>query len=134
MRTVTTMALLVLLLHVPVAGAQAESAEETVSRALACFADSWNRHDMAAFGLCFGSDADFVNVTAQWWKGRTAIERNHAFLHGTIVVSDTADVTVSPRTHGMFKSTTLSFTQMTMRATRPDLAIARASSQVILAA
>jgi ketosteroid isomerase-like protein len=130
MRIATTVVLLVLSLHVPAASAQAQSAEEAVNRAFACFADSWNRHDMAAFGLCFAADADFVNVTAQWWKGRTAIEKNHAFLHGTIDVSDTADVTVPPRSHGIFKSSTLSFSEMTMRATRPDLAIARASWRI----
>jgi ketosteroid isomerase-like protein len=126
-RTATAVVLLVLSLHVPAANAQGQSAEEAVTRALTCFTDSWNRHDMAAFGLCFAADVDFVNVTAQWWKGRTAIEKNHAFLHGTIEVSDTADVTVPPRSHGIFKASTLSFAQMTMRAARPDLAIARAS-------
>jgi hypothetical protein len=82
---------------------------------------------MTAFGHCFAVDADFVNVTAQWWKGRAAIQKNHAFLHGTIDVSDTTDVTVPPRSHGIFKTSTLSFASTTMRAARPDLAIARAS-------
>ena len=127
MRTATAIAAFVMLLHVPAAQAQGESPEEAVSRALACFADSWNRHDMTAFGQCFAVDADFVNVTAQWWKGRPAIQKNHAFLHGTIDVSDTADVTVLPRSHGIFKTSSLSFSSTAMRVARPDLAIARAS-------
>ena len=44
---------------------------------------------MTSFGQCFAVDADFVNVTAQWWKGRHALQKNHAYLHGTIDVSDT---------------------------------------------
>jgi hypothetical protein len=82
---------------------------------------------MTAFGQCFAVDADFVNVTAQWWKGRHALQKNHAFLHGTIDASDTTDVTVPPRSHGMFKTSTLTFSATAMRVARPDLAVARAS-------
>jgi hypothetical protein len=102
---------LVLMLS-PTSHALAQPPEEAVSRALACFADSWNRHDMTSFGQCFSSDADFVNVTAQWWKGRHALQTNHAYLHGTIDVSDTTDVTVPPRSHGIFKTSTLTFTPL----------------------
>jgi ketosteroid isomerase-like protein len=126
-RIAGSVVLLVMLLHLPAANAQGQSPEEAVTRALGCFADSWHRHDMTTFGECFAVDADFVNVTAQWWKGRPAIQKNHAFLHGTIDVSDTADVTVAPRSHGIFKASTLTFTSTAMRVARPDLAIARAS-------
>jgi hypothetical protein len=68
-----------------------------------------------------------VNVTAQWWKGRPVIQKNHAFLHGTVAVSDTTDVTVPPRSYGIFKTSSLSFTSTAMRVSRSDLAIARAS-------
>ena len=110
--------------------ALAQSPEEAVSRALACFADSWNRHDMTSFGQCFADNADFVNVTAQWWKGRHALQKNHAYLHGTIDVSDTTEVTVPPRSHGIFKTSTLTFTSPAMRVARSDLAVARASWQM----
>ena len=125
----TAIAVLVLMLF-PTAHALAQSPEEAVSRALACFADSWNRHDMNAFGQCFAGDADFVNVTAQWWKGRHALQKNHEYLHGTIDVSDTTDVTVPLRSHGIFKTSTLTFTSAVMRVARPDLAVARASWQM----
>ena len=61
------------LLTVAVVEAQTPSPEEAVARALAGFADSWNRHDMKAFGEGFAADADFVNVTAQWWKGHESL-------------------------------------------------------------
>jgi uncharacterized protein (TIGR02246 family) len=129
MRAGVAMALVVIIL-VPAANAQGQSPDEAVTRALGCFADGWNRHDMTAFGQCFAADADFVNVTAQWWKGRSAIQKNHAYLHGTVAVSDASDVTVPPRSHGIFKTSTLTFTSTAMRLARPDLAIARASWQM----
>ena len=128
MRTAIIVVLVIMLF--PAAPALAQSPEEAVSRALACFADSWNRHDMTAFGQCFAGDADFVNVTAQWWKGRYALQKNHAYLHGTIDVSDTTDVTVPRRGYGIFKTSTLTFTPPAMRVARPDLAVARASWQM----
>jgi len=39
---------------------------------------------MDAFGRLFTPDADFVNVAGSWWKGRVAIQHNHAYSHGTI--------------------------------------------------
>ena len=72
-------------------------------------------------------DADFGNVTAQWWKGRAELEKNHAYLHGTIDVTDTTGVTVPARAYGIFKVTTLSFTSREVRFVRPDLAIVHAS-------
>jgi ketosteroid isomerase-like protein len=98
-------------------------AEQAVLRATSCFTDAWNRHDMRAFGLCFAPDADFVNVTAQWWKGRPALEKNHAYLHGTIEASDASGVTVQLRGHGIFSGTSLTFTSTDVRFVRPDLAV-----------
>jgi ketosteroid isomerase-like protein len=100
---------------------------QAVLPVLACFTDSWNSHDMRSFGQCFAPDADFVNVTGQWWKGRAALEKNHAYLHGTIDVNDTAGVTLLARSHGIFKNSTLSFTSRESRFARPDLAIVHAS-------
>jgi ketosteroid isomerase-like protein len=130
MRAAVAMALVVMFLKAPAVEAQTQSADDAVKLAVACFSDSWNRHDMVAFGQCFASDADFVNVTAHWWKGRSVIQKNHAFLHGTVAVSDTSDVTVPPRSHGIFKTSTLTFNSTAMRVARPDVAIARASWQM----
>jgi len=127
-RIATAGAVLVMLfLSTTLGNAQEPSAEGAVTRAIGCVADSWNRHDMRAFGECFTADADFVNVTTQWWKGRTAIQKNHAFMHGTIDASDITDVTVPFRTHGMFKASTLTFTSIEVRFARPDVGIAHAA-------
>ena len=122
--------IVILLLHGTIGSAQEPAATGAVRQAISCFADAWNQHDMAAFGQCFAADADFVNVTAQWWKGRPAIQKNHAFMHGTIDAADTTDVTVPPRTHGMFKASTLTFTSIEVRFVRPDSGIAHAAWQM----
>ena len=106
------------------------SSEESIARAVACFPDGWNRRDMTAFGQCFTTDADFVNVTGQWWKGRVSIERNHAFLLGTIDQSDIDSVTISTRNYGVFKGTTLTFQSSELRPLRPDVVVARVSWQI----
>jgi hypothetical protein len=42
--------------------------------------EAWNNHDAKAGATLFSEDADFVNVNASFWKGRQAIEDNHARL------------------------------------------------------
>jgi hypothetical protein len=42
------------------------------------FVDTWNRHDMAAFGALYAENADFVNVRGLWLRGRDAIQEHHA--------------------------------------------------------
>ena len=48
--------------------------------------------DMSAFGQLFAPNADFVNVTGSWWKGRASIQQHHAYSHGTIPKADAAVV------------------------------------------
>jgi uncharacterized protein (TIGR02246 family) len=53
--------------------------DEAKIRALATHWESaWNGHDMKALAALFADDADFVNVGARHWKGRTEIEAQHA--------------------------------------------------------
>lgn len=53
--------------------------DEARIRALATYWESaWNGHDMKALAALFADDADFVNVGARLWKGRTEIEAQHA--------------------------------------------------------
>ncbi len=80
---------------------------------------------MRAFGQLFAADAHFVNVTGTWWKRRDAIERNHAYLHGTIAPADTATVTSPARNHGIFGTTTMTFDSMDVRMLAPAVATAR---------
>ncbi len=123
----STIAVVLFLSVPPCARAQRSphaSANESAARQVAAFADTWNRHDMHAFGRLFSADADFVNVTGKWWRGRSAIERNHAFLHGTIGQSDTAGVTSPMPNFGIFGRSIITFDSSTVRMVRPDLAVA----------
>ena len=43
--------------------------------------DAWNRHDMKAAAALFTNDADFINVSGRYWKGREEIEAQHARTH-----------------------------------------------------
>lgn len=119
------------LLCSPAFGAEDQPmAQESLAKAIACFPDAWNRRDMTAFGQCFTVDADFVNVTGQWWKGRDSIERNHAYLLGTVDQSDTGGITVPPKAYGVFKATTLAFQSSELRRLKPEVVIARVSWQI----
>lgn len=46
--------------------------------------DAWNNHDMKAWASYFTEDADFVNVSGSWWKGRREIEEKHADAHASL--------------------------------------------------
>jgi uncharacterized protein (TIGR02246 family) len=105
------------------AGAQHTRPKSSAAGQVAAFAETWNRHDMRSFGRLFAADADFVNVTGKWWKGRAAIEKNHAFLHGTIAATDTVGI-ASPANFGVFARSTITFDSTEVRMTRPDLAVA----------
>ncbi len=97
--------------------------QDAARKAVNDFAETWNRHDMIAFGALFAIDADFVSVTGRWWKGREEIQRNHAFMHGTIP-QDTGGVTVPARTHGMFRTSTYRFDRIEVRFIRNEVALA----------
>ena len=84
------------------------SDEEAVRSVMNEFPDAWNRHDMDAIGALFAEDADFVNVTGTYWKGRESIRLNHAFTHGAVRI-DSAGVTVPKGIYGIFKTSTLHF-------------------------
>jgi uncharacterized protein (TIGR02246 family) len=69
---------------------------------------------MDAFGKLFAIDADFVNVAGNWWKGRQEIQMQHAYSHGTIP-ADTPGFEEVRRYYGIFKTSTLRFTQVDVR-------------------
>ncbi|MEO6401674.1 MAG: SgcJ/EcaC family oxidoreductase [Vicinamibacteria bacterium] len=73
---------------------------------VAGFVRAWNTHDMKALGGLFAEDADFVNVTGRWWKGRAEIQAKHEETHAT-----------------RFKTTTLAATGTVVRLPRPDVAV-----------
>ena len=107
----------------------ASSDEEAVRKVVNGFAEAWNRHDMDAFGALFTSDADFVNVGGTHWKGREAIQLNHAFLHGAIPASTTG-VYPPQRAYGIFKTSILTFKQVDVRFLRKDVAVAHVQTEL----
>jgi uncharacterized protein (TIGR02246 family) len=106
---------------------KAQETPETsvVKHTVAAFATDWNRHDMVAFGMLFTPGADFVNVAGSWWRGRTTIQHNHAYSHGTIAKNDTAGFDSNPVHWGIFKHSTMSFDSIAVRFIEADVAVAR---------
>ena len=104
--------------------------EEDVRKFVSGFATAWNQHDMDAFGKLFASDADFVNVAALRWKGRETIQMQHAWAHGAIP-RDTPGFDTSDPHYGIFKTSTLRFTQIDVRFLRSDVAVAVANLELV---
>lgn len=104
--------------------------EEDVRQTVDRFSQTWNRHDMAAFGELFATDADFVNVAGDWWKGRQDIRAQHAYSHGTIP-ADTKGFEALRQYYGIFKDSTLRFSQIDVRFLRRDVAVAHASWEML---
>ena len=103
--------------------------KEDVRQVVSGFAESWNRHDMEAFGRLFAPDADFVNVAGGLVEREAGDpDCNHAYSHGTIP----ADTQGEPlRYYGIFKTSTLRFTQIDVRFLRKDVAVAHASCELL---
>lgn len=70
-------------------------------------ADAWNRHDATAYANLFTEDGDVVNVVGWWWKGRAEIERKLTAAFAFV-----------------FRESTLSITDVSVRFLSADLAIA----------
>jgi len=104
--------------------------EENVRKTVEGFSQSWNDHDMEAFSKLFATDADFVNVAGDWWKGRKEIETQHAYSHGTIP-ADTTGFEALRVYHGIFKTSTIRFTEIDVRFLRRDVALAHASWELL---
>jgi len=98
-----------------------------VSRIVQEYSDAWNKHDMNTLGQLFASDADFVNVGGYRWKGREALQKNHAYMHGTIAAGDRSGVTALPERHGAFRESTFAFTNIDVRLPTTNVAIAHAT-------
>jgi uncharacterized protein (TIGR02246 family) len=70
---------------------------------------AWNKHDAHAYAELFAEDGDVVNVMAWWWKGRAEVESNLTRMFA-----------------GIFRESTLTFTQVDVRFLAPEIAIAHA--------
>ena len=98
-----------------------------VSRIVQEYADAWNKHDMNTLGQLFAPDADFVNVAGYRWKGREALQKNHAYMHGTIAAEDLSGVTAIPGRHGAFRESTFAFPDIDVKLATTNVAIAYAT-------
>ena len=125
MQRVVPVGLVLALSWIAPSHAQGVSDTSAVRSVVAGFAEAWNRHDMDAFGRLFTPDADFVNVAGSWWKGRVAIQHNHAYSHGTIPQADTAGFGGNPAHWGIFRHSTMRFDAIDIRFVRSDIALAR---------
>lgn len=70
-------------------------------------ADTWNRHDAAAYARLFTEDGDVVNVVGWWWKGRSEIESKLATAFSFV-----------------FRESAMSITDTHVRFLSPDIAVA----------
>jgi ketosteroid isomerase-like protein len=105
--------------------------EQDVRNVVAGIATAWNNHDMDAFGKLFAADADFVNVAAIRWQGRQAIQMAHAYAHGTIPADSPGFGSEDQLHYGIFRNSTLRFTQIDVRFLRKDVAVAHASAELL---
>ena len=103
--------------------------EGDVRQVVSGFAETWNRHDLEAFGRLFAPDADFVNVGGILLKGRHEIQSHHAWSHGAIPES-VPDPQAQPQHYGIFKNSTMKFDTMDVRFLRKDVALAHVNWQL----
>lgn len=125
----TVAALLTSLLGTQVVGGPND--EEAVRNTVTGFVTAWNHHDMNAFGQLFAPDADFVNVAALRWKGRQAIQAQHAYTHGAIPADSPGFSKEDRPYYGIFRTSTLRFTQTDVRFLRKDVAVVHASLELL---
>jgi Domain of unknown function (DUF4440) len=104
--------------------------EQDVRKFVSGFVTAWNQHDMEAFGNLFATDADFVNVAGARWKGRESIQIHHAWPHGAIP-RDTPGFDRSDPHYGIFRTSTLRFTEIDVRLLRKDVAVALVNSELV---
>ncbi|MDZ4688940.1 MAG: SgcJ/EcaC family oxidoreductase [Planctomycetaceae bacterium] len=91
--------------------ARLSSADESAVRSVVSeFAKTWNRHDMKAMHELNTADVEWINVTANHWRGNKMVHKGHDTIHRTV-----------------FAKTDMSVDQTLVRAIAPDVAIAVAT-------
>lgn len=76
-----------------------------------------------ALAALFAPDADFVDITANWYKGRHEIQADIAFLFG-IASPNNVRVTLPPQAYGILKGVTYRFDSIDVRFMNKDVAVA----------
>jgi uncharacterized protein (TIGR02246 family) len=62
-------------------GGERTADEKAIKAVLATYEETWNKHDMNAWGKLFTDDVDYVNRNGGWWKGNRANVEGHEALH-----------------------------------------------------
>lgn len=73
------------------AGGNALVAEDdkAIRKTITGFEESWNTHDMKAFGKLLREDVEWVNIVGMHWRGREAVVAAHAAYHETMFKNHT---------------------------------------------
>ena len=63
--------------------------ELAVRKVLASFDEAFNKHDADAVAALYTDDAEFINISGMWWRGRAEIRRGTAFVLANIFQNTT---------------------------------------------
>ena len=55
--------------------------EEAINKVLATYVETWNQHDMTAWGALFTDNVDYVNRGGGWWQSHTENVEGHTAIH-----------------------------------------------------
>jgi uncharacterized protein (TIGR02246 family) len=59
--------------------------EAAIRKVLADYVETWNKHDMTAWGKLFTEDVDYVNRGGGWWKSNRENVEGHQLIHNMLV-------------------------------------------------
>jgi uncharacterized protein (TIGR02246 family) len=59
--------------------------EDAIKQVLATYVETWNRHDMTAWGRLFTDDVDYVNRGGGWWRSNRENVDGHTAIHAMLV-------------------------------------------------
>jgi uncharacterized protein (TIGR02246 family) len=59
--------------------------EAAIRTVLARYVETWNAHDMTAWGRLFTDDVDYVNRGGGWWKSNRENVKGHQSIHDVLV-------------------------------------------------
>lgn len=87
--------------------------EEAIKELLATYVETWNRHDMSAWGRLFTNNVDYVNRGGGWWKSNKQNVEGHKLIH---------DMLVKQKQNMTYKSSAAKITFL-----KPDIALVHAT-------
>ena len=63
----------------------ASADEEAIRTALATYVETWNAHDIEAWGKLFTDDVDYVNRGGGWWESNEENLEEHKAIHEMLI-------------------------------------------------